>query len=46
MSVGIEKSCINRTHKWLGEVEIVSLLCCRSDHVVPESFGHVLMSNQ
>ena len=44
--VGIKKSCISGAYKRFSEVKVVPFLCCRSDHVIPQSLGHVLVSNE
>ena len=44
--ISAEKGCISWTNKCFGEIKIVPLLSRRSDHVVPQCFSHVLMSNQ
>ena len=46
LSVSIDKSSVCRADKRFSIVKIVSFLSCRSNHVVPQCFGHVLMGNQ
>ena len=44
--ISTQKGCVSRADKRFSKVKMVSLLCCRSDHVVPQCFSHVLVGNQ